>query len=407
MNKRGNGEGSIYQTNDGRWRAAISIGFHGGKPSRKTFTAATRRDVKDKLTRALGDLQRGCPLTPKAPTVGQYFGYWLKNVVTPTTRWKTYRSYEQMVRNHLVKEIPQEQWKAKKLDDVPGLGKVRMSQLSVQRVQEFMANKLGAGNSPALVRYLRVVLRAGLGRAVKEEKLALNVAALASPPQVPKSKLEPFSIEEAKKFLDAASGHRLEPLFTTALAIGLRIGEALGLQWPDVDLDSGAVRVHHQLQRVKKQLVRVEVKSEKAHRIIALPAVCIEALRRHRDRQQGERTFAGTSWRETGYVFTSTIGTPLDDRNVLRQFDKLLSAAGLRKIRVHDLRHTCVSLLAAQGVPIKTISEIIGHSDIRLTQNVYQHVFLSMKREAATAMENILRPVATCVATKTAPEQVN
>ena len=122
--------------------------------------------------------------------------------------------------------------------------------------------------------------------------------------------------------------------------------------------------VRHTLQRKKGEgLVLMPTKSEKSRRNVELPAACITALRAHKERQNQERLLAGSRWRETGYVFTSTIGTPIDDRKILKEFNSLVEAAKLPKQRFHDLRHACISLLAAQGVPVKVIAEIVGHSD--------------------------------------------
>lgn len=409
MSKRGNNEGSIYQMKDGRWRAAIHLGHRvtdGGKriTMRKTYTAKTRKAVQEQLTDALRDHQRGFLIDTRNPTVSQYLKAWLADVVTPTVRWKTYRSYEQMVRNHLAKDLPREEWKGRKLDSAEGMGSMKLSRLDLRDFQRFMKAKLDAGCSPALVRYLRVVMRVALAHAVSDNLIYRNVAALSKPPRAPKPEMKSLDVEQARRFLDAAKGHRLEALFTAGLSLGLRSGEALGLLWRELDLDSATVRITHGLQRVKGKLVRVEVKSEKGKRTVSLPATCVAALKAHHKRQAVECQFAGEEWREDGYVFTTTIGTPLDDRNVLRAFDGLLTAAKLPKIRIHDLRHTCVSLLAAQGIALKTISEIVGHSDIRLTQNVYQHVFAEAKQGAANAMERALNPVATKVATKSESE---
>jgi integrase len=109
--------------------------------------------------------------------------------------------------------------------------------------------------------------------------------------------------------------------------------------------------------------------------ICPLDAACVTALRAHKERKNQERLLGGSRGRDTGYVFTSTIGTPIDDRKILKEFNSLVEAAKLPKQRCHDLRHACISLLAAQGVPVKVIAEIVGHSDVRLTQNVYQHVY--------------------------------
>ena len=413
MAKRGQGEGSIYKMQDGRWRAAASVGWRptdGGEVvwKRKVFTGKMRADVQQRLTAALRDQQRGLPIAYDKQTVGQFLAKWLENTVKPSVRAKTYTSYEQMVRNHLDKSLPPGEWKGKKLDCVPGLGKLELSKVTLQAVQEWMTAKLNAGNSPALVRYLLVVLRVALNDALKADLIPRNPAALATPPLVEKSEVQPFTPEQAIRFLQVAQGHRLEALFTVALAVGLRSGEASALQWTAVDLEAGEIHVRHTLQRKKaKGLVLVPPKSEKSRRTIHLPAVCVEALRAHLDRQQSERAWAGSAWKETGYVFTSGIGTPLDDRRVLREFTRLIEVAGLPKQRFHDLRHACISLLAAQGVPLKVISEIVGHSDIRLTQNVYQHVFQPAKKDAANKMNELLSRVATPVATSPAASKVN
>jgi integrase len=300
-----------------------------------------------------------------------------------------------MVRNHLAKTVPANEWQKRHLDAVPGLKDVTLSKLTLQRVQQFFNQKLTAGNSPALVRYLRVVLRGALNEAVKSDLALRNVAALATPPKVEKREITPFTPEQAGRFLKAAMGHRLESLFTSALAVGLRSGECSALRGPDVDMDGGKVMVRYTLQRIKQpgekrgHLAFLPPKSKKSRRTIELPAICVTGLRAHHQRQEQERALAGTRWKETGHVFTSMIGTPIDDRKILKEFNALVKAAGLPKQRFHDLRHACVSLLGAQGVPLKVIAEILGHSDIRLTQNVYQHTYSEAKRAAAATMDTL------------------
>ena len=158
-----------------------------------------------------------------------------------------------------------------------------------------------------------------------------------------------------------------------------------------MNLDDATIEVRHTLQRKKGAgLVLVPPKSEKSRRRIELPAICIKALRAHSEIQLRDKIQAGTRWKETGFVFTSMIGTPIDDRKILKEFNALVTAAKLPKRRFHDLRHACISLLAAQGVPLKVIAEIVGHSDVRLTQNVYQHVYRDAKRDAADKMDALL-----------------
>ena len=412
--RRGQREGSIYRMKDGRWRAALSIGWKKNEKGevvwhRRVITARTRESVHDQMTSVLRDQQRGINIDPAKQTVGELRATWLENTAKPSVRPKTYRSYEQMVRNHLAKTVPTDEWKKHHLDSVPGLKDVPLSKLTLQRVQQFFNDKLKAGNSPALVHYLRVVLRLPLNEAVRSDLIPRNVAALATPPKVEKREIVPFTPEQAGRFLKAALGHRLEALFTSALAVGLRSGECSALRWPNVDLAKGLVIVKHTLQRKKGEgLVLMPVKSEKSRRIVELPAACVTALGAHKELQDQERLLAGSRWKETGYVFTSRIGTPIDDRKILKEFNSLVEAAKLPKQRFHDLRHACISLLAAQGVPVKVIAEIVGHSDVRLTQNVYQHVYQEAKRDAANKMDELLTrvwnapesPVATKVATR-------
>ena len=419
--KRGNAEGSIYKMNDGRWRAAVMVGWKiapDGRriPDRRIFTAITRHAVAEALTGALRDRDRGINIKPGKLTLGEFLAAWLENTARPSVRPKTYRSYEQMVRNHLSKTVAPEQWKERKLDAVPGLKDLPLAKLTLARVQQFFNEKLAAGNSPALVSYLRVVLRIALQHALKDDLIVRNVAALSTPPRVEKKEIVPFTPEQAGRFMKAAMGHRLEALFTVGLAVGLRSGECSGLKWDAVDLETGAVVVRYTLQRIKGAgLVLMPPKSQKSRRTIHLPEICISKLRSHRDRQEQERTLAGSRWEEISYVFTSSIGTPIDDRKILKEFNALSSAAKLPKQRFHDLRHACCSLLGAQGVPLKVISEILGHSDIRLTQNLYQHVYAEGKRAAAGAMDTLLnslanapvKPVATTVATSPASEPLN
>ena len=197
--------------------------------------------------------------------------------------------------------------------------------------------------------------------------------------------------EQARAFLEAASGDRLEALYTVALAVGLRQGEALGLRWDDVDLEAGTLTVRHALQRVGGRLRLVEPKTRLSLRNIALPPMVVAALRAHRSRQLQERLWAGSRWQEHDYVFASTIGTPLDGTNVTHRLQAILLTAGLPRQRFHDLRHACASLLLALGVHPRVVMETLGHSQISLTMNTYGHVLPSLQRDAADRMDRLLR----------------
>lgn len=220
--------------------------------------------------------------------------------------------------------------------------------------------------------------------------VAINAATLVDAPKGQRPETDPFSPEEARTFLKAIKGDRLEALFTCALALGLRQGEALGLRWDDIDLQARSLTVRANLQRIDHRLQLVEPKTRRSRRTLTLPETTAAALRTRHRRQLEEKVKAGARWHDTGFVFTSVIGTPLEPRNVVRRFHAVLKEAGLRHQRFHDLRHCAATLLLAQGVELRTIMEILGHSQISITADLYTHVIPAVKREAADLMDGIL-----------------
>jgi integrase len=185
-------------------------------------------------------------------------------------------------------------------------------------------------------------------------------------------------------------GDRLEALYTVALAVGLREGEAFALRWEDVDLDEGILTVRHALMRMKGRVELAEPKTPRSRRTIALPRSVVGALRAHRTMQLEERLRAGEGWQDWGLVFATTVGTPLNRSDVLQAFRRHLEGAGLPRMRFLDLRHSCASLLLAQGVHPRVVMETLGHSTINVTMNVYSHVLPSLQREAAEQMDAVL-----------------
>jgi integrase len=417
--KRGQREGSIYQRKkDGRWVGSIDLGWQGGRRARKYIYGPTQDSVVDRMADARKEAKDGTLVLDERQTVGDFLNRWLQDCARPKVRPTTLRRYADLIRLHIAPEI----------------GGVPLAKLTAQRVQSFLNQKCGAtaastahsgrpapsGLSPRSVQHLHAVLRVALGQALRWGLVARNVATLVSPPRAPHKDVQPFSPEEARQFLETVSGDRLEALYTVALACGLRQGEALGLWWEDVNGDAGTLTVRRQLQRIailapaaepatatdsgalpsttakkpakkpKTALRLVEPKTKRSRRTIALPNIVVKALRAHRVRQLQERLLAGSRWQDTGFVFTTTIGTPLDARNVQDGFKAVLRKAGLRSQRFHDLRHGAASLLLAQGVAARGVMEILGHSQIGITLNLYSHVMPELLRDAAQKMDAIL-----------------
>ena len=239
--------------------------------------------------------------------------------------------------------------------------------------------------------YIRVVLRAALNQARKWNLVGRNVAELVESPRVRRFEIKPLTPEQARQLLDAAKGNRLEALCAVALACGLRVGEILGLRWQDVDLEAGRLAIRQSIQRQRGAgLVAVEPKTERSRRTIEVPAPLVAELKAHRVRQLEERLVAGTRWRDGGLVFASAVGTGLEPRNLHRAFKAMLKRAGLPDIRFHDLRHSAASLMLAQGVPLRVVMEVLGHSSISLTADTYSHVMPSLVRDATEKAAAIL-----------------
>lgn len=381
--KRANGEGTIYQRKDGRWEGAALLPAPDGARLRRRVYGATRQEVHGKLTALLRQAQQGLPVSSSGQTVEAYLASWLRDVARQRVRPRTYETYELLIRLHIS----------------PVIGRVRLDRLSAADVRRLLQAKSGAGLATSTVRQMHAVLRVALQQAVREDLLPRNVARLVEAPTVRTEPVQPLDVAEAQQLLKVARGDRLYALWAVAIGVGLRRGEALALRWSDLDLDAGVLRVEQAVQRVEGKLQFAPPKTQRSRRTVPLPEVCTAALRSHRMAQHQERLALGPIWQDLGLVFTTAIGTPIEPRNINRSFDALCRRAGVRRLRLHDLRHTCASLLLAQGVPARVVMETLGHSQIAVTMNLYTHVLPSVQREAAERMnEALLTDVAVTVA---------
>ncbi len=249
-----------------------------------------------------------------------------------------------------------------------------------------------SGLSSATVRYAHSVLRRALKQAVVRGLVPRNVAEGASLPRVGRKEAQAFTPGEVRRLLRAARDDRLEALYVVAVTCGCRQAELLGLRWDDVDLVAGRLTVRRQVQRSRdgSGMITGPTKNKKS-RTIRLGIVAVDALKAHRERQAEEVASAKGLWKDPDLVFTSTIGTLLDPSNVVdRSFKPLLKRAGLPNIRFHDLRHACATLLFSEGVPAKVVQEVLGHSSVSVTMDVYSHVLPDMQEKAAAAMDGML-----------------
>jgi integrase len=377
VTRRANGEGSVSERKDGRWEGAAYVLLADGTYARRRVYGRTRQEASRRLTEIVSRSQAGLPADATEWTVERFLAYWLEHVVKPARKPKTYEGYELVARVHIV----------------PALGRKRLHRLTAADVRLFVKRLESAKSPPStrLVQQVHAVLRNALQAAVREELIGRNVASLVQVTSPNYDVNRRLTVGEARKLLAVSRDHRLHALYVLAVYLGLRRGELLGLQWRDVDLNAGVIEVRSSLQRVGGELRAVTPKTRSSRRTVPLIGMCGEALRAHREQQNAERAGAGLGWLDTGYVFTTSAGTPIEPDNLRRSWYPVRDAAELGPVRFHDLRHTCVSLLLDLGAPPHVVREIVGHADLSVTMMIYAHASQEEKRAALGRLDDRLR----------------
>ena len=371
MSRRANNEGSVYKRKDGRWCAVVYL-----KGERIYLYARTRTEVVTKLKETQKQVDQGLTVRGARYSLGEYLQEWLV-FVKSNLRPHTWEGYEQVTRSHIV----------------PHLGTVRLKDLHPKQIQALYALK-EKSLGPSTIRIIHAVLHKSLDQAIKWGLIGRNPADAVTRPRQNKKEMSVLTPEQAQSLLSHLVGDRYEALYYLALTTGLRRGELLGLKWDDLDWVTGKLKVQRQLSRLKGEgLVFMQPKTRAGQRSIALGQGALEKLRNHAKLQQLERQFFENRWKDTGLIFTSLIGTPIDPKNLSNVHSKLIKDLGFPPIRFHDLRHTAATLMLIQGVHPKVVQERLGHSTIEMTLNTYSHVLPSLQDEAAAKIEELLTPI--------------
>src|SRR5215213_6366237 len=369
-----NGESTIYKGADGRWHGYVSVGFTlDGKLDRRHVSSKSRGVVVAKVRELERKRDTGTVSETSTPTVAWWLEHWLTTIAPRRVRQRTLESYESAVRKHLV----------------PRLGRHRLDRLGPEHLDQLCTALLDAGYSPATVlRHHRILSRA-LTVAVQRGHVPRNVAALVDPPaQRPSDIATALDLDEARAVLEAAAHVRNSARWTVALALGLRQSEALALQWKDIDLLNNTLTVRRSIHRVRGGgLIYEEPKSK---RTLALPLPLVAELHRHKAAQLGERMLAGSEWHDEDLVFAQPNGRPIDKKTDYDEWTRLLQLAGVRHVRLHDGRHTAATLLLSENVHPRVVMELLGHSQMRTTMDIYSHVMPALAREAADRMGALL-----------------
>ncbi|MFC9971830.1 tyrosine-type recombinase/integrase [Spirillospora sp. NPDC127200] len=400
MGRNSNGRSSIYLGKDGYWHGRVTVGTKDdGRPDRRHVMAKTKAEVARKVKK-LEDL-RDKGRVPKAGqrwTVETWLTHWIDNIaIPPRISDNAHAGYCVDVEKHLI----------------PGLGAHRLDKLSPEHCEKLYAKlQEQQGLSAGTAHHVHRTLRNALNVAVRRGHLGTNPVLLATAPKLDEEEPEPYELDEIKRLLKIAQEQeRNGARWVLALALGLRQGEALGLKWEDVDLNTGMIRVRRGRLRPKyahgcgdkpcgrkagycpqRQQTRPETgrtKSKAGRRVIGLPTPLIRLLKEHKAKQQAERAKARQLWHGDDYVFTKPDGQPLIPNTDYHEWKALLGKAGLREARLHDARHTAATVLLILGVPTPTAMAIMGWSSASMAKR-YQHMSDAIRNDVAGRVADLL-----------------
>lgn len=405
------GSGSIRQRSDGTWEARYSLGNDPGtgKPIRKSVYGKTQKEVRQRLTEALANIDAGVYLEPARMTLAQWLDVWLAEYMGDK-KYSTAKHYKAVVNTHIK----------------PALGAVKLSRLTPHQIQSFYnqlqkngrttPKKDEAGHiqkdksgktitetvplSAKTVRNIHCVLTKSLSVAVSIGYIRDNPAQRVTLPRTTKKEICPLTDDQIKQFLQITETDRHGTLLTIILFTGLREAEAIGLTWDCIDWKAGTIRVYRQLQKRPQEdggYTFTTLKNDKSR--VIKPASYVMDLLAQRQREQIEESFkAGRAWEawknleehKTALIFTTEIGSPINPKQLYLHYKKLAAQIGAPNSRVHDLRHTFAVLSLQNGDAVKTVQENLGHATAAFTLDVYGHVSERMRDESSQRMQTYI-----------------
>lgn len=376
--------GSVRKRGRGSWRVVVDVerGLD-GKRKQMTFTVrGTKKDAEAALSKVLADIENGGFVEPSKLTVGEFLERWLKHVETKTSA-KTHERYSEIVR----------------LAIYPALGTLKLTSLRPLHIQNFYGDVLSQGRvrtgkslSPRTVLHYHRVLFQALKQAVKWRLLNSNPADAVEPPVPERKEMQALDENQTAILLQGAKSSVHYVAILLAVTTGMRRGEVLALRWCDVDLDKSTLHVVQTVERTKSHGLRFkQPKTKRSRRLISLPSISVDALRKHRAVQKQDRLRMGVGWSDSALVCALSTGEPVSPPSLTKAFSALVSKLGLPKIRFHDLRHTHATQMLKQGVHPKVAQERLGHATIAVTLDLYSHVMPGMQEDAASRMDIALK----------------
>jgi integrase len=374
-------KGSLRERRPGNWELIVQLprdAITGRQKQLSRMFEGTKREAQRALSALVAEVSTG-KLSSSSTTLNELLARWLDQVddqLSPTS----VREYRRI---------------AKKMIG-PDLGRTKLSKLTTQRLDAYYAALVRErGLSPASVRHVHAVLRGSLGQAVKWGWIPVNPAASASPPKIRRKEINPPSLADTRKLLAAADEYDVEfaALLRVLTATGARRGEVCGIRWTDIDVGARTLSIQRSVASIAGGTIVKDTKTHAARRI-SLDDDTIAILEAQRDRVKHRAEVCDVSFNEDGYTFTKTAdgSEPLHPDTITGMFGRVQKRAGLKGIRLHDLRHLHATQLLAAGVPVPTVSGRLGHANAATTLNVYAHFLEASDRDAADVIGDLLGP---------------
>ena len=362
------------------WEARYTAGYDPGtgKQIQRSITGKTQKEVAQKLKAATAAIDDGTYTAPSKMTVAQWLDIWTVEYLG-AVKPRTVDNYKGVVKSRIK----------------PGLGAMKLDNLAPHTIQSYYNSLSKEGLAPKTVKNIHGILHKALQQAVSNGYIKANPADHCILPRAVRRELKPMDEDMITSFLKAIQGHQFEELFTVTLFTGMREGEALGLLWDCVDLDSRTITIDKQLQLIRGsrgQYQMVPTKNSKGRTLAIAPTVAA-TLKRVRLRQLENRLRYGECWQQSGFVFTDELGRHLSASSVYKSFKKVMEQIGSPETRFHDLRHSYAVASIRSGNDIKTVQENLGHATAAFTLDVYGHVTEKMKRESADQLEQFIKAV--------------
>ena len=375
--RRGNGEGSIFRRKDGRWVAQITYVGLDNSPRLVPQYFAAQDEARRALTQKKAKQDAHQLVITGRATVRQWLDVWLEEFVKPNRASRTYKGYYDVLKTHLPESI----------------GDLPISKLAPETLQRHF-NSIAAVGHGRTAQLLRAVLRSAFNRAIKLRRMGSNPVLGTEPPKYTPQVTDTWTAEQAAKFLEAAEPVRNAALYICALSLGLRKGEVSGLKPEDLDLDNRLLHVRRTLSWIKepgKKKGHWDVREPKrgSARPLRMSETVYRAIVRHLSSRAKEASET-KGWNDSGYLFVSPTGAPVHESNLTKVFHAICDTAGIPRLRFHDTRHTCGTLLHVQGADVFVIKDVLGHSQLSTTKR-YTHVPIQVTGAAIDGLESLLR----------------